>query len=84
MRIYHLEDIGDHYAKTLNAWRDAFHRNVSRIRSMGYTEEFLRMWNFYYCYCEGAFLERAIGNAQILFIKPGCRRSSIVPALTSK
>jgi cyclopropane-fatty-acyl-phospholipid synthase len=84
MRIYHLEDIGDHYAKTLDAWRGAFRKKLNRIRLMGYSDEFLRMWNFYYCYCEGAFLERAIGNAQILFIKPGCRRSSIVPALTSK
>jgi cyclopropane-fatty-acyl-phospholipid synthase len=83
MRIYHLEDIGEHYAKTLDAWRHAFHRNLGRIRSMGYAEEFLRMWNFYFCYCEGAFLERAIGNAQILFVKPGCRRSSIVPTISS-
>lgn len=82
MRIYHLEDIGEHYAKTLNVWRDAFARNVDGIRSLGYSEEFLRMWYFYYCYCEGAFLERAIGNAQILLVKPDCRRSPIVPDLT--
>jgi cyclopropane-fatty-acyl-phospholipid synthase len=81
MRIYHLEDIGEHYAKTLSNWRRAFHQNLRRIRSMGYSDEFLRMWNFYYCYCEGAFLERAIGNAQILLIKPGCRRDPIVPAI---
>lgn len=83
LRIYHLEDIGEHYAQTLKAWRQAFHSRIARIRSMGYSEEFLRMWDFYYCYCEGAFRERAIGNAQILLIKPGCRRSPIVPALAS-
>lgn len=82
MRIYHLEDIGEHYAKTLNAWRDAFRENLGRIRSMGYSEEFVRMWYFYYCYCEGAFLERAIGNAQIMLVKPGCRRKPIVPAIS--
>jgi cyclopropane-fatty-acyl-phospholipid synthase len=82
MRIFHLEDIGEDYARTLNAWRKAFHQSLNRIRSMGYSEEFLRMWNFYYCYCEGAFLERAIGDAQILLVKPGCRRSPIVPAIS--
>jgi cyclopropane-fatty-acyl-phospholipid synthase len=82
MRIYHLEDIGEHYARTLKAWRDAFHENLNRIRSMGYSEEFLRMWNFYYCYCEGAFIERAIGNTQVLLVKPQCRRSPIVPAMS--
>jgi cyclopropane-fatty-acyl-phospholipid synthase len=81
MRIFHLEDIGEHYAKTLNAWRAAFHSSLDRIRSMGYSEEFLRMWHFYYCYCEGAFLEKAIGNVQILLVKPDCRRSAIVPAI---
>ena len=84
MRIYHLEDIGEHYARTLNNWRRAFHQNLHRIRSIGYPDEFLRMWNFYYCYCEGAFAERAIGNAQILFIKPECRRSPIVPKFPKK
>lgn len=84
MRIFHLEDIGEHYAKTLNAWRTAFHTNLGRIRSMGYSAEFLRMWNFYYCYCEGAFLERAISNAQILLVKPGCRRSPVVPTIPGR
>ena len=81
MRLYHLEDIGEHYARTLQTWRHNFDAQLQRIRSLGYAEEFLRMWEYYFCYCEGAFLERAIGSAQMLFIKPGCRRAPIVPAL---
>jgi cyclopropane-fatty-acyl-phospholipid synthase len=81
LRIYHLEDIGAHYAETLRRWRDAFASNLNRIWSMGYGEEFLRMWHYYYCYCEGAFIERAIGNVQVLFVKPGARRDPIVPSL---
>ena len=83
-RIYHLEDIGAHYATTLNRWRDAFRRHVDRFRAMGYTEEFLRMWHYYYCYCEGAFIERAIGNVQMLLVKPDCRRDPLVPPLAAK
>ena len=30
----------------------------------------LRLWEFYLCYCEGGFLERSIGTAQLLLAKP--------------
>ena len=33
---------------------------------MGFSEAFIRMWDYYLCYCEGAFLERAIGDVQVL------------------
>ena len=81
MRIYHLEDIGPHYAETLKSWRVAFTKNLSRIRDMGFGEDFIRMWHYYYCYCEGAFIERAIGDVQILFVRPGSRRKPLVPTL---
>ena len=81
MRIYHLEDIGPHYAETLRRWRDSFARKMDQIWSLGYDEQFLRMWHYYYCYCEGAFMERAIGNVQVLFVKPGTRREPLVPSL---
>ena len=32
-----------------------------------------RMWEFYLCYCEGGFIERSIGTAQILLAKPNYR-----------
>ena len=81
MRIYHLEDIGPHYAETLKRWRESFARNFNKIWSMGYGEEFLRMWHYYYCYCEGGFREHAIGTVQVLFIKPDSRREPLVPSL---
>lgn len=81
MRAYHLEDIGAHYAETLRHWRERFFSKLDEISSMEYGEEFLRMWHYYYCYCEGAFIERAIGNVQVLLVKPDCRRNPIVPPL---
>jgi cyclopropane-fatty-acyl-phospholipid synthase len=81
MRLYHLEEIGPHYARTLNVWRSNFLRQVRKIRAMGYSDSFLRMWNYYYCYCEGAFIERAIGTVQMLLVRPGCRREPIVPPI---
>ena len=73
MRIVDLEDIGPHYATTLNRWRERFFDNIDRVRGMGFSEEFIRMWQYYLCYCEGGFLERAIGNVQMLMMRPDGR-----------
>jgi cyclopropane-fatty-acyl-phospholipid synthase len=81
LRVFHLEDIGPHYATTLAAWRNNFFANIDQVRRLGYGEEFIRMWEFYLCYCEGGFAERVLGDAQILLVKPGARPESIVPAL---
>jgi cyclopropane-fatty-acyl-phospholipid synthase len=73
MRLLGLEDIGLHYARTLNFWRQRFMKQLPEIRQLGYSETFIRMWEYYLCYCEGAFLERAISDVQILFAKPANR-----------
>jgi len=81
MRLVHLEDIGPHYATTLRLWRERFLTNRGAISDLGYPESFLRKWEFYLCYCEGGFLERVIGDAQMLLAKPANRRAPIVPRL---
>jgi cyclopropane-fatty-acyl-phospholipid synthase len=73
MRLYQLEDIGQHYATTLAKWRKRFFSNIEKIQDLGYSEAFVRMWNFYLCYCEGGFRERSIGTVQALLTKPSCR-----------
>ncbi len=81
MRLFHLEDITLHYAETLHHWHERFFANLSRVRTLGYPEEFIRMWEFYLCYCEGGFRERVIGDVQMLLTKPLCRREPILPLL---
>ena len=81
LRLFHLEDIGPHYATTLRHWRDRFFARLPQVRTLGYDERFIRMWEFYLCYCEGGFLERSIGTVQMLLVKPGCRRPALTPAL---
>ncbi len=78
MRFYHLEDIGPHYATTLRKWRERFFENWPQIKKLGYSDTFSRMWEYYLCYCEGGFEERAIGTVQVLMIKPDCRREAVV------
>ena len=77
LRLLGLEDIGLHYAKTLKIWRQNFLDRLDDVRQQGYPERFIRMWEFYLCYCEGAFLERAISDVQVLFTKPGSRLKTV-------
>lgn len=72
MRLFHMEDITPHYARTLAMWREAFFQNIEAVRKQGYSESFIRMWHYYLCYCEGGFMERHIGDVQMVFRKRGC------------
>ena len=75
MIISDLENINHHYAKTLNLWKKAFNKNQNKIIKLGFDERFIRMWNFYFSYCEGGFAERAINDFHILMSKPLNRTS---------
>jgi cyclopropane-fatty-acyl-phospholipid synthase len=78
LKLYDLEDIGPHYATTLAAWRDNFFQHIQQVRQLGYSEEFIKMWEFYLCYCEGGFAERALGDCHLLLVKPDNRRDALV------
>ena len=75
MIISDLENINHHYAKTLNLWQKAFNKNQNKIIKLGFDERFIRMWNFYFSYCEGGFAERVINDFHILMSKPLNRTS---------
>ena len=68
-----MEDITRHYAETLNRWRKKFMDVLPEVREMGYSELFINMWEFYFLYCEAGFLERNIGDVQLVFSKSGAR-----------
>jgi len=69
LNLHHLEDIGLHYGRTLQLWRERFHAKLEEVRDLGYPESFLRRWDYYLAYCEGAFRERYIGDAQLLLTR---------------
>ena len=77
LKLLHLEDIGPHYARTLKVWRERFLARRADVRALGYPERFVRMWEFYLCYCEGGFEERQLGDVQMLLTKPRSRRAAI-------
>jgi cyclopropane-fatty-acyl-phospholipid synthase len=69
MQLFHLEDIGMHYALTLNEWRRRFLEHLADVRQLGFDDRFLRMWDYYLAYCEGAFRERYISDVQLVLSK---------------
>ena len=75
LKLVDLEDIGPHYATTLRIWRENFFDKIGQVRQLGYSEEFIKMWEFYLCYCEGGFTERALGDVHLLLAKPENRRN---------
>jgi cyclopropane-fatty-acyl-phospholipid synthase len=77
LQLTGLQDIGLDYARTLNLWRERFLVRLLEVRRQGYSEEFIRMWEWYLCYCEGGFLERTISDVHVVFDKP---QSRLVPA----
>ena len=81
MRLVHLEDIGPHYARTLRAWQTRFWDTEEQVRQLGFTEEFIRMWDFYFSYCIGGFEERYISDVQMLLARPANRRSAQLPEI---
>ena len=69
---------------------EALHRaGIQCVAVVRFTKElsqwdpdtFVRMWEYYLCYCEGGFLERSIGDVQMLFVKPGARPPQYLPDL---
>ena len=81
LKLFHLEDIGASYAVTLSRWHERFLAQLDAVRALGYPERFIRMWRYYLGYCEGGFLERSIGDVQMLLVKPDCRRRQYLPDL---
>ena len=71
LQLAHLEDFGLDYAKTIHIWNERLIANRNQILQQGYSESLYRMWQFYFGYCEGGFLERSIGVSQLHFLKGG-------------
>ncbi len=77
LAIVDMEDITKHYAETLNRWKNNFMGVIPEVQAMGFSEAFIRMWEFYFVFCEAGFKERNIGDVQIIFSKSGARNIDI-------
>jgi cyclopropane-fatty-acyl-phospholipid synthase len=63
-------EMGLDYAQTLQHW----HQRVLQQRqegkqNFGFSEQFYRLWHFYFAYCEAGFRSRNIGTEQLTLVK---------------
>ena len=68
--VVDIEDIGRHYAETLRRWDQQVVGHPDEVTALGLDTRFQRLWHFYLCYCEGAFLERHISDVQMVMAMP--------------
>jgi cyclopropane-fatty-acyl-phospholipid synthase len=64
-----LENIGPHYARTLQLWRERFLLEKGKIKNLGFDDKFIRTWDYYFSYCEAGFQARLINNLQLVLRK---------------
>jgi cyclopropane-fatty-acyl-phospholipid synthase len=76
MVLMDLEDMTPHYARTLSIWRKRFWEVEPELRRQGLNDHALRMWDYYFAYCQGGFTENVIGVCQLVLAKPRHRVST--------
>jgi len=76
LKLFHLEDIGDHYATTLRRWREAFFDSLKEVRELGFDDRFIKMWDFYLCYCIAGFDKRHISDVHMVMVRPDSKLES--------
>jgi cyclopropane-fatty-acyl-phospholipid synthase len=76
--LHDMQDMGTSYERTLQIWRGRFNTELDEVRKQGFSESFIRKWDYYLSYCEGAFAMRNISVVQAVYTRPNNR------TLTSK
>ena len=65
LRVAQRRELGPHYARTLNLWRERFHQEWPKLHALGFDETFRRMWEFYLAHCEAGFRAGYLGVSQL-------------------
>lgn len=68
-----LEHYAADYARTLELWRKTLLAKKQQVLDLGYDEQFLRKWEYYFAYCQAGFAARIIDLAQLVLEKPNYR-----------
>ncbi len=72
--ITHVTDSADSYVRTLREWRTRFMDQAGLVRSMGFDDRFIRMWEYYLALSEAGFATGVSQDLQLVFEK---RRGSV-------
>lgn len=66
--VLDVENLRNHYNRTLLCWADNFRAHKEAVRTM-FDEEFVRMWELYLCSCAATFHNGVIDLHQVLVTK---------------
>ncbi|KAK5840824.1 hypothetical protein PVK06_009729 [Gossypium arboreum] len=69
--VEHVENIGLHYYQTLRHWRKNFLEKQSKINALGFSDKFIRTWEYHFDYCAAGFKSNTLGNYQVVLSRPG-------------
>ena len=69
LELTHEESFGADYATTCRMWRNTFQEAWPAIAPLGFDEKFRRLWLYYFCYCEAAFLSGIANVRHLAFRK---------------
>jgi cyclopropane-fatty-acyl-phospholipid synthase len=67
--ITSVADIAADYVLTLRAWRTRFMERAGVVRSLGFDDRFVRMWEYYLALSEAGFATGISQDLQIVFEK---------------
>ncbi|HEX7136054.1 MAG TPA: cyclopropane-fatty-acyl-phospholipid synthase family protein, partial [Iamia sp.] len=70
LRVERVDAYPQDYARTLGAWNERLSNRADQARALGYDDALLRLWEFYLCYCEGAYAEEYVSLVQMKAVKP--------------
>ena len=71
LNIVAMEDIGPHYIRTLQLWREAFLGKRQEVYKLGFDPTFIRKWEYYLSYCEAGFRNRLVRNYHLELARMG-------------
>jgi cyclopropane-fatty-acyl-phospholipid synthase len=70
LNIIDVENLRRHYTKTARCWRHNFRSNLDAIKqATGFTDRFLRGWDFYLCCVIAGFQAAQINLVQMVLVK---------------
>lgn len=70
LRVGERRRLGPDYAETLDRWRTTFLENTAAVRSLGFDETFVRMWDFYLAYSQAGFAADYLDDWQLAITRP--------------
>jgi cyclopropane-fatty-acyl-phospholipid synthase len=70
LSVEQIDNIGPHYAKTLQLWRQRCEERKADILQLGFDQRFYNRWMYYLASCEAEFATRWLTVYQITLTRP--------------